>query len=1155
MCFVLLYMLVALLSDRVGADAVMIVSLTLCMAAGIVTIDEGLEGFSNEGLLSVMALFVVAQGISVTGALDWYMGKLLGTPTTEAGAQLRLMIPISIVSAFINNTPVVVVMIPIVQRWGKNVGISPSQLLIPLSFASILGGTCTLIGTSTNLVVVGLLKDRYPNEDISNIGLFDLGQYGVPVALAGVAYILLVSPFLLPGGKTRTASGEQPLGEEEILLGARLTQWSPAAGRSVKRSGLRDTGGLYLVSVHRAATGNVHRAVGQEFVLNVGDILYFTGLVEEFGDFCEEHGLEVVTNEIEGTIHGNEEETAVQLAGFSKHDVIENEQVLTLANLGPISTVAEHECEGVPDGVPCEVGITKESLAQTDEGERLRTINRLTDKIRGITSNESSEDLPTPKNRKVVVPTKASDPPQIVVTSDSGSQRLVLVGINSRDRPGLLLDISKGLLRLDLQLRHTEAAVIGDRSISIWRCEYLGADLPDIEEIWSVLNALLEVDSGVAAVKTRGLKVIRAVVTKGSRLVGQTATQVDFREKYKSAIVAVQQGGRNTTQALSSIKFTVGDILVLQASDESPLLLRPPQDFYKKDKRDSASSDHGHRRSSSFVSLVTRRFGSQNNLPNAAKDTDDSAQDDMESSVYIGDGNAHPDTDSGDGMDPELQELDTADRDKEGLVVVWRDLRVIFANEDDASRDVGREFLTAMEVSPNSQLAKKTAAQAGISKLPGVYLVSIERPLQKTDKDNKPRVLTVCEVSSAGAASIDTFGNLEPMYVTIEPDEPLASGDVLWFAGSASAVGDLRKIPGLKSAENEEVERINEKVHDRRLVQAVIARKGPLVGKTIKEVRFRTRYGAAVIAVHREGKRIHDHPGSIKLQAGDVLLLEAGPTFIERNKDNDRAFALLAEVDNSAPPRLRFLIPALVIVAAMLIVVTLDFKGSPSLLVCALVAAILMVLLGIMSEKEARDAVNWEVYVTIACAFGIGTALTNSGIAGGVANFLVHVGTAIGIGDAGLLGAVYLATFLISNVVTNNAAAALIFPIAMNAAEQTGTDRLIMSYCVMLAASASFMSPYGYTTNLLVYGPGGYKYKDFLLVGTPMQIVLWILSITLLVSSSLWYLSWIITSVVLILVAALRMTDISSKLFGCGASADSKGARSTVPQIESELSD
>jgi len=112
--------------------------------------------------------------------------------------------------------------------------------------------------------------------------------------------------------------------------------------------------------------------------------------------------------------------------------------------------------------------------------------------IRGITTNESSEDLPTsPKGRRLAVPTKATDPPQIVVTSDyhdSGSQRLVLVGINARDRPGLLLDISKGLLRLQLQLRHTEAAVIDERSISIWRCEFLGTEIPDVEEIWSVLN-------------------------------------------------------------------------------------------------------------------------------------------------------------------------------------------------------------------------------------------------------------------------------------------------------------------------------------------------------------------------------------------------------------------------------------------------------------------------------------------------------------------------------------------------------------------------------------------------------------------------------------------------------------------------------------------
>ena len=341
-------------------------------------------------------------------------------------------------------------------------------------------------------------------------------------------------------------------------------------------------------------------------------------------------------------------------------------------------------------------------------------------------------------------------------------------------------------------------------------------------------------------------------------------------------------------------------------------------------------------------------------------------------------------------------------------------------------------------------------------------------------------------------------------------------------------MGDLRKIPGLRSYQSDEVSKINESVHDRRLVQAVIAKKGPLVGKTVKDVRFRTQYGAAVIAVHREGKRVHQHPGKIKLQAGDVLLLEAGPAFIAANANNSRAFTLLSEVEDSAPPRLKLLIPALFLAVAMLAVFT---AGVASLLICALVAAIIMVCIGILSQQEARDAVDWEIYVTIASAFGIGTALTNSGVAGGIANFLVAIGTGLGIGAAGLFGAVYFATFLISNVVTNNAAAALIFPIAMDAAEQTGTDVTLMSYCIMLAASASFMSPFGYQTNLMVYGPGGYKYKDFLWMGTPMQIVLWILSVALLSYSLLpWYASWIIIFAILLLVAVLRIgADLGRK--------------------------
>lgn len=178
-----------------------------------------------------------------------------------------------------------------------------------------------------------------------------------------------------------------------------------------------------------------------------------------------------------------------------------------------------------------------------------------------------------------------------------------------------------------------------------------------------------------------------------------------------------------------------------------------------------------------------------------------------------------------------------------------------------------------------------------------------------------------------------------------------------------------------------------------------------------------------------------------------------------------------------------------------------------------------MVAIGILSEQEARDAVNWEVYVTIASAFGIGNAMINSGVADAIADFLVNVGTAFGIGEAGIVGAVYLSTFLISNVVTNNAAAALLFPVAMNAAEQSGINRVTMSFSLMLGASASFMSPFGYTTNLLIFGPGGYRTIDFLKFGTPMNIVLWILSVLYLSVIDYWYVSWIGTGLVLLLVA------------------------------------
>lgn len=1175
-CLVLFFMFVCLISDFAGADSIMLAALTVFMVTEIITIPEGLAGFANEGLLTVLVLFIVAEGISRTGALDWYMGKLLGRPLSVGSAQFRLMVPIAVVSAFLNNTPVVAVMIPIVQKWGKNIRVSPQQLLIPLSFASILGGTCTLIGTSTNLIVKGLLDERYPDDPEMTIGLFDLGEYGVPIAMVGMTYILIASPFLLPGTKkSRQTNGSNPLEDnEDVLLGARLTQWSPAAGRSVKRSGLRDTGGIYLVSVHRFATGNVHRAVGQEFVLNVGDILYFTGLVEGFGSFCEEHGLEILTNEIEDTIHGpNSLKGVAQIQAETQMQVQTVEEIMDAAGsdkateeieLGVHHTFPPSISHGDPlptldekrslTDIPVEVGTTRDSVVNADYAERLRSLNRMTDMIRGIDRDESKDIIASASpTRFSTVRAPTSDAPKVVVTIE---HNLVVIGVDSRDRPGLLLDLSKGLLALNLQNHHTEASVVGGRSLSLWRCEPIGVEIADVERIWTVMTALLQANTGILAQKQRGLRVIRSRVTPVSRLLGRTALEVNFREKYKVAIVSVQRGGKNIDQALSTVVFEAGDALILQASEDSPLLqLTPPTaDFYQHLEEEAAapaapklSRPPSYKTLANLVKLpnlsrrpsanelrktdsndkdgavITRR-GSQSfneDDPPSEKKAADGDDDFFISSNADLDGSA-PNTVANGDSDGGVDNLEVSTEISDGLIL--RDLEVLLENNR-GSAQPSREFLTAMTIAKNSQFIGKTPAQAGVNKLTGVVLISIERPTPV--EDIKKSVMasiahrfdtaSVGDLSDADGMSVSVKTS-EPQFTTIELEETLLQDDVLWFAGSASSVGDLRKIPGLRAYESKEVKKMNENVYDRRLVQAVIARKGPLVGKTVKEVRFRTRYGAAVIAVHREGKRIHDHPGNIVLQAGDVLLLEAGSTFIGKSAENERSFALLSEVKDSAPPRLRLLVPALIITALMLVFATLEIA---SLLVSALVAAILMVGLGILSEQEARDAVNWDVFITIACAFGIGTALVNSGVANAIANGLVVVGEAMGIGDAGLYGAVYLATVIISNIVTNNAAAALVFPIALDAAEQTGASQILMSYTLMLGASASFMTPFGYTTNLMIYGPGGYKSKDFLAIGGPLQVILWIFTTVLLSTPSTW-ISWGISFAVFVLVLFIK---------------------------------
>ena len=308
-----------LLKDVYPSDFVLLFSLATLLFAQVIPASEGLKGFASPAVLAVAMLYIVAAGISSTGALDYLMNKVLGSPRTAVIAQVRLMLPVAVISAFMNNTPVVAIMIPIVQQWAQRIHQPPSQLFIPLSFASVLGGTCTLIGTSTNLVIAGKAEE----ENAAQLGLFDIGIVGVPVLFTGVLYILIFSPWLLPDKEEIDRRAKKALGlnEETSLpagfavppgIGSDFTvtclvnSHSDVCGKAVDEAGLRGLDGLYLTSVQR--DGRLFNAIGPEFVIAAYDILHFTGVVEAFPAFCLKHSFTPVTDANEESIKASNQQ-------------------------------------------------------------------------------------------------------------------------------------------------------------------------------------------------------------------------------------------------------------------------------------------------------------------------------------------------------------------------------------------------------------------------------------------------------------------------------------------------------------------------------------------------------------------------------------------------------------------------------------------------------------------------------------------------------------------------------------------------------------------------------------------------------------------------------------------------------------------------------
>ncbi|PSR15184.1 SLC13 family permease [filamentous cyanobacterium CCP3] len=369
--------------------------------------------------------------------------------------------------------------------------------------------------------------------------------------------------------------------------------------------------------------------------------------------------------------------------------------------------------------------------------------------------------------------------------------------------------------------------------------------------------------------------------------------------------------------------------------------------------------------------------------------------------------------------------------------------------------DDPREYTVEMVVADHSPLAGKTVEQAGLRHLPGLYLTEIQR---------QGRLLTA-----------------------IGPQEMLQEQDQLVFVGMVDSIVDLNQIRGLQPA-TDQVFKLDTPRTERTLIEAVVSNTCPLVGITIRQGKFRSRYGAVVLAVGRNGERLSGKIGDIRLQTGDTLLLETNHSFLEERRAS-RDFYLVSEIPNSDPLRHDRAPVALVILVLM---VALATSGWMDMLNAATLAALLMIITGCCSFRQGFRTVDWSVLLVVAAALGLGKALEVTGAAAVLAGGMLGLG-----GDNPwiALAIVYGVTTVLTEVITNNAAAAVVFPIALSLSESLGVSFIPFVVSIMIAASASFSTPIGYQTNLMVYGPGGYKFIDFLRVGIPFNLAFWLLTV------------------------------------------------------------
>ncbi len=283
---VLIALTFVLVKEIVSPEVAIFSALMLFLLTKIITVKEAFAGFSNPGVISIALLFIVAGGLKSAGLMNSLSKVMLGKNSGGLRVKLlRLLLPVTTASAFINNTPIVAILLPSVKSWTEKNNISPSKFLMPLSYGAIFGGMITLIGTSTNLIVHGLLIQN----GFKGFSFFEITPIGILVALFGILYVVLLAPILLSDRVKVIPSVENA---REFVIELKVTKDFSDIGKTVEEAGLRHLKGLFLFQIER--NGDVITAVSSKEKIKVNDRLFFTGLPETIIELQKRPGLQLI---------------------------------------------------------------------------------------------------------------------------------------------------------------------------------------------------------------------------------------------------------------------------------------------------------------------------------------------------------------------------------------------------------------------------------------------------------------------------------------------------------------------------------------------------------------------------------------------------------------------------------------------------------------------------------------------------------------------------------------------------------------------------------------------------------------------------------------------------------------------------------------------